>query len=78
MTALPARSSRGGSRNSTPAGAEDENRNAPSGYAARDCAPKDNHVSLFDGTLEGFRCTDDCPIFSVQHRLDASNLTGLS
>ena len=76
MTALPARSGRGGSRNSTPAGAEDENRNAPSEYAARDCAPKDSHVSLFVGTPEGFRCTDDRPIFSFQHRLEASNLNG--
>ena len=31
-----------------------------------------SHVSLFDGSLEGVRCTDDRPVFSVQYHPEAS------
>ena len=31
-----------------------------------------SHVSLFDGSLEGIRCTDGRPVFSVQYHPEAS------
>ena len=31
-----------------------------------------SHISLFDGSLEGIRCTDGRPIFSVQYHPEAS------
>ncbi len=31
-----------------------------------------SHVSLFDGTLEGIRCSDGRPVFSVQYHPEAS------
>ncbi len=33
---------------------------------------KASHISLFDGSLEGIRCTDGRPIFSVQYHPEAS------